>query len=191
MVRHPENRGKGAAILTGLAAAAAPPIQARFVVTVDADGQHNPDDARGLLAALWDSGQSGPQSRFVLGHRSDMDQAHVPWTSRAGRKFSGFWIWASGGPVLADSQSGFRVYPVEETLALPTRARRFEFEVEVLVHARRAGIPICEVPVTVAYNPPGGRVSHFRPWRDFGRNSATFARLIVSRLIPRFGRRRQ
>jgi hypothetical protein len=69
-------------------------------------------------------------------------------------------------------------------LALPTRARRFEFEVEVLVHARRAGIPICEVPVTVAYNPPGGRVSHFRPWRDFGRNSMAFTRLIASRLLP-------
>jgi hypothetical protein len=119
-----------------------------------------------------------------------MDQAHVPWTSRAGRKFSGFWIWASGGPMLADSQSGLRVYPVAETLALPTRARRFEFEVEVLVHARRARIPIREVPVTVAYDPPGGRVSHFRPWRDFGRNSMAFTRLIVSRFVPKLGRRR-
>jgi glycosyltransferase involved in cell wall biosynthesis len=191
VVRHPENRGKGAAILTGLATAAAPPVQARFVVTVDGDGQHAPDDARTLLAALWDSGQPVPKTRFVLGHRAGMDQAHVPWTSRAGRRFSGFWIWASGGPVLADSQSGFRVYPVAETLALPTRARRFEFEVEVLVLARRAGIPIREVPVTVAYDPPGGRVSHFRPWRDFGRNSATFTRLILGRFIPRFLRRRQ
>jgi glycosyltransferase involved in cell wall biosynthesis len=185
VVRHPENRGKGAAILTGLAAVAAPPIGARFAVTVDGDGQHAPDDARRLLAALWDdAGQKSPQTHFVLGHRAGMEQTHVPWTSRAGRKFSGFWIWASGGPALGDSQSGFRVYPVAETLALPTRARRFEFEVEVLVHARRAGIPICEVPVTVAYNPPGGRVSHFRPWRDFGRNSMAFTRLIASRLLP-------
>jgi hypothetical protein len=102
-----------------------------------------------------------------------------------GRGFSGFWVWAAGGPRVVDSQTGFRVYPVAETLALPTRARRFEFEVEVLVHARRAGIPIRQVPVSVAYEPPGGRVSHFRPWRDFGRNSATFTRLIVSRFVPR------
>jgi len=102
-----------------------------------------------------------------------------------GRGFSGFWVWAAGGPRLADSQSGFRVYPSAETLALPTRARRFEFEVEVLVWARRAGIPIREVPVSVVYDPPGGRVSHFRPWRDFGRNSATFTRLIASRFLPR------
>jgi len=102
-----------------------------------------------------------------------------------GRGFSGFWVWASGGPALSDSQTGFRVYPVPETLALPTRARRFQFEVEVLVHARRAGIPICEVPVGVDYAPPGGRVSHFHPWRDFGRNAATFTRLIATRFLPR------
>lgn len=188
VVRHPQNLGKGAAILTGLATAAAPPIHARFVVTVDGDGQHDPDDARRLLAGLWRDGHL--ETSFVLGNRRGMDHAHVPWTSRAGRKFSGFWIWASGGPMLADSQSGLRVYPVAETLALPTRARRFEFEVEVLVHARRAGIPIREVPVTVAYDPPGGRVSHFRPWRDFGRNSMAFTRLIVSRFVPKLGRRR-
>jgi glycosyltransferase involved in cell wall biosynthesis len=191
LVRHPSNRGKGAAILAGLDAAAAPPIRARFAVTLDGDGQHNPDDARGLLAALWAEGEGLPRTCLVLGRRAGMDQAHVPWTSRAGRRFSGFWVWASGGPMLADSQSGFRVYPVGETLALPTRARRFEFEVEVLVHARRAGLAIREVPVAVAYDPPGGRVSHFRPWRDFARNSATFARLIVSRLLFRFPRRRR
>ncbi len=190
VVRHPENRGKGAAILTGLTSVGALPVPAQFAVTVDGDGQHNPDDARNMLAALWSEGEREPRPCLVLGYRAGMDQDQVPWTSRAGRKFSGFWIWASGGPMLADSQSGFRVYPVAETLALPTRARRYEFEVEVLVHARRAGIPIREVPITVAYDPPGGRVSHFRPWRDFGRNSATFTRLIAGRFVPRFGRRR-
>jgi glycosyltransferase involved in cell wall biosynthesis len=185
LVRHERNRGKGAAILTGLAAATAPAIAARFAVTVDADGQHRPDDARRLLAALWPASGLRPETALVLGARTGMNEVAVPWSSRMGRGFSGFWVWASGGPRVADSQSGFRVYPVAETLALPTRARRFEFEVEVLVRARRAGIPIREVPVSVAYEPPGGRVSHFRPWRDFGRNSATFTRLIAGRFLPR------
>jgi glycosyltransferase involved in cell wall biosynthesis len=185
VVRHERNLGKGAAILTGLAAAETPLIAARFAITVDADGQHRPDEARRLLAALWPGTAARPQVALVLGARTGMDQTMVPWSSRMGRGFSGFWVWAAGGPRVADSQSGFRAYPVAETLALPTRARRFEFEVEVLVHARRAGIPIREVPVSVAYEPPGGRVSHFRPWRDFGRNSATFTRLIVSRFVPR------
>lgn len=188
VVRHAENQGKGAAILTGLVTAAAPPIQAHFAVTVDGDGQHDPDDARRLLAELCRDGVR-PEDCLVLGLRSGMQVGHVPWTSRAGRRFSGFWVWASGGPWLADSQSGLRVYPIAETLALPTRARRFEFEVEVLVLARRAGLAIREAPVSVTYAPPGGRVSHFRPWRDFGRNSLTFTRLVMGRLVPRRGRR--
>jgi glycosyltransferase involved in cell wall biosynthesis len=184
LVRHRRNLGKGAAILTGLGKALASPVGARFAVTVDADGQHHPDDARRLLAALWPATAAHPEIALVLGARTGMDAAAVPWSSRVGRGFSGFWVWAAGGPRVADSQSGFRVYPVAETLALPTRARRFEFEVEVLVHARRAGVAIREVPVSVAYEPPGGRVSHFRPWRDFGRNSATFTRLIAARFVP-------
>ena len=184
VIRHEKNLGKGAAILTGLAAVAAPPVNARFAVTVDADGQHNPDDARGLFAVVWPDGEPGPRVALVLGARTGMEGRAVPWSSRAGRGFSGFWVWTSGGPMLSDSQSGFRVYPVAETLALPTAARRFEFEVEVLVRARHAGIPIVEVPVPVTYDPPGGRVSHFRPWRDFGRNAATFTRLIASRFMP-------
>jgi glycosyltransferase involved in cell wall biosynthesis len=191
VVRHPTNQGKGAAILTGLRAAAAPPIEARFAVVVDGDGQHNPDDARGLLAALWPEAARAPEPHLVVGTRTGMNQAQVPWTSRGGRKFSGFWIWVSGGPLLSDSQSGFRVYPIAETLALPTRARRYEFEVEVLVRARRAGIVIREAPVSVVYDPPGGRLSHFRPWRDFGRNSLTFSSLIAERLIPGFARWRR
>jgi glycosyltransferase involved in cell wall biosynthesis len=181
LVRHERNQGKGAAILTGLQVAAAPPVGASFAVTVDGDGQHRPDDARNLLAAI----ASNPAPALVLGARVGMRKGAVPWSSRFGRGFSGFWVRAAGGPSLSDSQTGFRVYPLPETLSLPTRARRFQFEVEVLVHAHRAGIPIREVPVGVAYDPPGGRVSHFHPWRDFARNSATFTRLIASRFLPR------
>jgi glycosyltransferase involved in cell wall biosynthesis len=191
VVRHPTNQGKGAAILTGLRTASEPPIGAHFAVVIDGDGQHNPDDARALLAALWEQGAEAPRSDIVIGVRLGMNQTHVPWTSRAGRRFSGFWIWASGGPALSDSQSGFRVYPIAETLALPTKARRYEFEVEVLVHARRAGIVIREAPVSVAYDPPGGRISHFRPWRDSWRNSVAFTRLLIARLIPGFARRKR
>jgi glycosyltransferase involved in cell wall biosynthesis len=185
LVRHAKNRGKGAAILTGLQAVAASPFGARFAVTADADGQHDPDDARALLAEVIPADADVARVALVLGARTGMEGKAVPWSSRVGRHFSGFWVWASGGPLLSDSQSGFRVYPVAETLALPTRARRFEFEVEVLVQARRAGIPILEVPVPVSYAPPGGRVSHFRPWRDFARNAATFTRLIATRLGSR------
>ncbi len=175
VLRHPHNQGKGAALRTGFAAAA---LTCDWALTIDGDGQHKPEDGRALLAIA----RQG-ERLIVVGNRQGMAGANVPWTSRFGRRFSNFWVWAAGGPWIADSQSGFRLYPLPEALELDVRARRYQFEVEILVQARRQGIPTVEVPVSVVYQPKGVRVSHFRPWRDFCRNSATFSRLICSRLF--------
>jgi hypothetical protein len=132
-----------------------------------------------MLAAV--DGKGRPA--LVLGRREGMRDAAIPWKSRFGRRFSNFWVRASGGPRVSDSQTGFRLYPAQEVLGLPVKSRRFQFEVEVLVLAQIAGIDVIEVPVSVVYGPPGGRVSHFHPWRDFWRNSSTFTRLIARRLF--------
>ncbi|MEN6466671.1 MAG: glycosyltransferase family 2 protein [Syntrophaceae bacterium] len=175
VLRHAANRGKGAAILTGFAAAAA---RADWVITIDADGQHIPEDAWNLLRAV------PPGTRpIVVGRRKGMDHDNVPWSSRFGRGFSNFWVRASGGPDIEDTQSGFRLYPLPECRLLNVRARRFQFEVEILARARRRGIPIMEVPVSVVYQPAGERVSHYRGFVDFMRNSATFSRLIFGRIF--------
>ena len=175
VLRHPVNQGKGAALLTGFAAVAA---TCDWALAIDADGQHDPADAQALLAVAQQGGRV-----LVVGCRQGMTGGHVPWTSRFGRGFSNFWVWVSGGPWIADSQSGFRLYPLPETMELGVAARRYQFEVEVLVRARRRGIAVIEAPVSVVYQPRGVRVSHFRPWRDFLRNSSTFCRLICSRLF--------
>ena len=58
------------------------------------------------------------QRCLVVGKRQGMEgKKNVPWTSRFGRKFSNFWVWVSGGPLIEDSQSGFRLYPLPEVLA--------------------------------------------------------------------------
>lgn len=176
ILRHAQNQGKGAAILTGCAAAKE---AAGFAITVDADGQHDPEDAKNLIKAIPENTRP-----IVVGAREGMTGKHVPWTSSFGRKFSNFWVRASGGPAVSDSQSGFRIYPLPEALRLPTKARRFQFEVEILVQASRKGIPVVEAPVRVRYNPEGGRISHFRPFVDFLRNSSTFTRLIFTRIFP-------
>jgi len=173
LLRHRFNRGKGAALLTGMRAAAE---TADWAVTIDADGQHRPADVLALLAAI------APGRRpIVVGRRCGMGRA--PWTSRFGRGFSNFWVRCAGGPHLADTQSGFRVYPLPETLALDVRARRYQYEIEVLVRARWHGIEVIEAPVGVAYGRPGERVSHFRPFYDFMRNTGTFSRLITRRVF--------
>jgi len=175
VLRHPVNRGKGAALLTGFAEAAR---SARWAVTLDADGQHDPAEIPGLIARI-----AAGERLILVGARSGMDGAHVPWTSRFGRGFSNFWVRASGGPRLTDSQSGFRVYPLPETLHLKVKSRRFQFEVEVLARAGWRGLAVREAPVTVTYPPGMTRISHFRPFTDFIRNSATFSRLIFQRIV--------
>jgi glycosyltransferase involved in cell wall biosynthesis len=177
VIRHPENQGKGASLLTGFAAALR---EADWAITIDADGQHDPEDILSLIQAV-----PREQRPLVIGKRMGLAHGNVPWTSRWGRRFSNFWVWASCGRWLSDSQSGFRAYPLPETLHLGTRARRYQFEVEILVLAVWRGIPIIEVPVRALYGPVEERVSHFRPWLDFWRNTRTFARLVATRvLIP-------
>jgi glycosyltransferase involved in cell wall biosynthesis len=175
ILRHEQNQGKGAAIITGFAAAS---NVADWAITIDADGQHYPEDARKLIKTI-------PKKirPIVVGARAGMEGKHVPWTSSFGRKFSNFWVRTSGGPAISDSQSGFRIYPLPEALNLKTKARRFQFEVEILVQASRDGIPVIEAPVRVNYNPNGERISHFRPFVDFLRNSSTFSRLIFRRIF--------
>jgi glycosyltransferase involved in cell wall biosynthesis len=181
VIHHEKNQGKGVSLLAGFASAL---DVADYAVTIDADGQHNPDDIPSLVLAV-------PQGKrpIVVGRRAGMGQKNVPWTSRWGRRFSNFWVWASCGKWLSDSQSGFRMYPLPETLRLGARSKRFQFEVEILVRAAWSGIPILETPVQAIYGPPEKRISHFRPWLDFWRNTKTFTSLVVSRiLIPSKGR---
>jgi glycosyltransferase involved in cell wall biosynthesis len=179
--RHDRNRGKGAALVTGMRTAAQ--MSMRWAITLDADGQHRAADAARLQAAI-----PKGQRPIVLGRRQLM--AGAPWTSRAGREFSNFWVWVAGTPWLHDTQSGFRIYPLPETLGLAVRARRYQYEIEVLAKAAWAGIPIVEAPIDVIYQTGTARISHFKPGLDFLRNTATFYRLITRRVFtPRLWRR--
>jgi len=173
IVRHPINIGKGAAILTGFDKAVR---IADWAITLDADGQHDPLDAIDMINKIQKN-----ERPIIVGMRKGMKNK-APWTSRYGRKFSNFWVWVSGGPLINDSQSGFRLYPIPESIELDVRARRFQFEVEILVKAKRKNMPVVEVPVNVNYQKNTQRVSHFRPFIDFLRNSETYCRLIFQRL---------
>ena len=175
VLTHQQNLGKGAALRTGFEAAQQ---SCDWAITFDADGQHKPEDVENLLEVVTDTNRP-----IVIGKRQGMDGDHVPWTSKFGRKFSNFWVWVSGGPFISDSQSGFRLYPLPEALDLAVQARRFQFEVEILVKAHQQSIPILEVPVQVVYQKGAERISHFHPWKDFLRNSATFSRLIFQRIF--------
>ena len=159
VLSHPRNMGKGAALRTGFKAASA---SCDWAITLDADGQHKPEDIDNLLKAV-----IGQQRPIVIGARLGMDGENVPWTSRFGRGFSNFWVWVSGGPMVSDSQSGFRLYPLPEALALNVAALRFQFEVEILVKAHQKGIPVIEAPVQVVYQKGAERIPIFTPGKIF------------------------
>lgn len=177
ILRHRSNRGKGAALMTGFSQAEK---TSAWAITLDADGQHDPSDAVALVAAI-------PHNKrpIVIGKRQGMLAAEAPWTSRFGREFSNFWVHMAGGPFLADSQSGFRIYPLPECLHLGVESRRFQFEVEVLAKANWNRIPVIEAPISVTYRPGTPRISHFHPFFDFLRNFGVFSRLITRRVLSR------
>jgi len=175
VLQHASNRGKGAALMTGFQRAME---TAEWAITLDADGQHDPGDALTLMRAIPETSRP-----IVVGGREGMSDRNVPWTSAFGRKFSNFWIRLSGGPPVSDTQSGFRIYPLPETMGLKVKAGGYQFELEVLVKAHQSGIPVIEAPVGVTYAPGSQRVSHFRPVVDFMRNARTFTGLITCRLL--------
>jgi glycosyltransferase involved in cell wall biosynthesis len=170
VLRHDRNRGKGEAILTGLRYALR--TGARVAVTVDADGQHPAGAARTVLEASADA------RALVLGIR-DLAGAGAPRANRFGNGVSNFFLSAFAGRPLRDTQCGLRRYPVEDTLALATRARGYAFEAEIVLRAVAAGWPLVEVEIPVVYPPEGERRSHFRKVRDPARIVATVVRTAL------------
>lgn len=173
---HRRNRGKAAALRTGFDAASA--LGYTHAVTMDTDGQLDPQD----IASLLSRSTSSPQA-LVVGVRADALE-HCPRRSLIGRKLSNLAIRLESGCRVSDSQCGLRVYPLAEMKQIGCRAQRFAFESEVITRSAWAGCPIIEVPVTSRYLPRGERVSHFRPLVDSLRCVRLHARLLGRAILP-------
>ena len=171
--RHELNQGKGAAILTALAVAVE--RQDDYLITIDADGQHFPEDLPAFLAIL----EQEPEV-LLVGCRNFGE--NVPEKSKFGRAFANFWLKLETGVDCDDCQSGFRAYPVKAISQLRFLSRRYNFESEVNARAAWGGVKIMDTPIKVSY--PKDRVSHFDPWRDNLRISLIHAWLVTLRLLP-------
>ena len=176
VVRLPRNRGKGAALRAG--AEYARTLGVSHIISVDADGQHFPEDIPLFLRAV-----AAEPRAIVVGAR-DFSVLNVPKASRFGRVFSGFWMRVQTGLCVSDMQSGFRAYPLEVFSVVQTGENAYAFEVEVLVRAAWAGFAITEVPVRVHYPAEGERISHFRTLGDNVQISLLNIRLTLRALVP-------
>lgn len=174
--RLPVNVGKGGAILAAARLALGSGYQA--IITIDADGQHDPADA-GLLLEM--AGSSWPC--IVIGARI-METLNVPRSSLFGRDFSNFWVRLECGKTLPDTQSGYRLYPVEFLVSDRFLSRRYTFEIEVLVRGSWAGLPLLSTPVSVYYPPGDERISHFHKLKDNFRLSCLHTFLVTRSLLP-------
>ncbi len=176
VLHHPANRGKGVAILT--AAAEARRLGMTHLVTLDADGQHDPRDVPRFLAAI-----TAEPEAVIVGLR-EFDTGNVPASSRFGRSFSNFWLRLQTGVKLGDVQSGFRAYPLFVLEQLPLRETHFSFEVEVLVRAAWAGVALRDVAISVYYPPAEERVSHFHKGWDNLRLTLLNTHLTLRSVLP-------
>ena len=161
LIRHPQNCGKGVALQTALKDLHERHVD--YMITLDADGQHSPSDIPTFIDLLEKEGQN--HDLLVIGVR-DFNAPNVPESSKFGRKFSNFWIKLETGVTCADTQSGFRAYPVEPLSKLKFHCARYNFEIEVLTRGLWGGLKLRELPIHVTYEPPEKRISHFHPWKD-------------------------
>ena len=175
VISNPVNYGKGASLWRGFALALADGADA--VITLDGDAQHAPED----IPRLAEAARAHPD-RIIIGARL-WDREKVPPLRYFGNRFANFWIaWAAGFPV-ADSQSGFRLYPasvLREVQVFHGPNARFAFESEILIEAGRAGVRSAAVPIAALY-PPKARPSHYRSIVD----TARIARMIAWKLVSR------
>ncbi|HBP22314.1 MAG TPA: hypothetical protein DEA08_31595, partial [Planctomycetes bacterium] len=173
LVRHARNRGKGAALRAGFAAARR--LGFSHAISLDADGQHLPADLPAFLGAI-----AREPGALVLGER-DLVRAGAGWGSRSGRRISNAWFrLLSGGQRLSDTQTGFRAYPLASLAALELSGERYELEVEVLAKAAWAGVPLRTIPIRVRYFRGAERISHMG-LADFARISAAWLGLLLAR----------
>ena len=177
-IHFPKNCGKGMALRKGFKEAIR--LGYDYAITIDSDGQHFASDIPFFISQI-----NEDTPTLLIGSRNMMQEG-VPKKSSFGNKFSNFWFWFETGIRLEDTQSGFRLYPLQY---IPKNyfTNKFEFEIEIIVRSAWKGIVVKNIPIQVLYDPTE-RVSHFRPFKDFTRISILNTVLVTIALfyiIPR------
>lgn len=154
VVRHPRNRGKGAALKTGFGWALARGYDA--VITLDADGQHDPDEIPKFLTAL--RAQAGD---LLIGQRQF---SKMPWPRWWSTPLGTVLLSLSLGRYIPDNQSGYRLITRRALESLQLTSDRFEMEVEMIAEALRLGLTIGWIPIRTIYGI--NKRSYFHPVKD-------------------------
>lgn len=176
LLRHAKNRGKGAAVKTALAWAAENGFS--HALQIDADGQHDVSDVPRFL----DAARAAPDA---LVNGVPVYDASAPRSRTRGRKITDFWVaLETRSRAVGDAMCGFRVYPLSPAMLGVLPRLRFDgmgADIEIIVRAVWAGVPVRNLPTRVRY--PENGVSHFRMFSDNVKISALHARLFLGSLF--------
>ena len=141
-LKHFINRGKGAAVKTGIEAAKI--LDADVAVTMDGDGQHNPEDI-GKMLNLISEGYD-----VVLGTRLKNSKG-MPFYKIIANHIGNFFTWIIYGLWVTDSQSGFRAYSRRAMELIDTKTDKYEYDSEVIREIYRHKLKYAEIPIEVRY----------------------------------------
>lgn len=180
ILKNEQNKGKGFSLRKGFKKA----IELGFqnAITIDSDGQHYPEDIQLLIEKGFEN-----KGAVIMGSRN-MQQDGVPQKSSFGNKFSNFWFKIETWITLPDTQTGFRLYPLQPLRKMHLFTNKFELEIEVIVRLAWKNVKFVPVQIRVKYD-PDERVSHFRPGRDFFRISVLNSILVTFALIYYYPKR--
>lgn len=158
VLRHSKNTGKGAALKTGFNYLLSKGIQDK-VVCADSDGQHHVDDIIRVAEAIHED-----KTEIVLGIREFSGK--IPLKSRFGNRITAYFFKLATGQALSDTQTGLRSYPYTLLSWLcSVDGDRFEYELNLLLFAKKAGIDIRQVPIDTIYD-NNNKGTHFRAVQD-------------------------
>lgn len=157
LVHHDRNQGKGAALKTAFEIALRE-SDCKHVITLDADGQHLPEDVRAIAETVND------HTEVILGVRRFGSK--TPLRSKLGNALTRWVFWKLCGTKISDTQTGLRLIPLS---ALPDLVKissdRYEYEMEMLAYFVKTGVRIEEVEIQTVYI-DNNKASHFRPLID-------------------------
>jgi glycosyltransferase involved in cell wall biosynthesis len=152
VVRNPVNLGKGATLLKGFALMSNKPgIQAVF--TLDADGQHDPEEISSFITAF-----RGKNADIVIGSRM-ADTAGMPALRRCTNWSTSAIISLRAGLRIEDTQSGYRLIRLSMMNKLDLVTRNFDLESEILIKAARLGAIIVSVPIATIYGEEKSKIN--------------------------------
>ena len=177
LITLPENRGKGHALITGLREALK--FSPDYIITIDSDGQHNPQEIIKFIDFL---GKENQPLDFLIGSRNNIRE--MPFRSKFGNLFTAFIFYFFFRNLVVDTQSGFRAFSraFAEDIVKIIHPGRYETEMKMLIYAANSKCSLHEIPIDTIYI-EGNRNSKFRPVKDSARVLSVFSNYVIKFLL--------